>query len=47
MEYAVKETKNRHENEPVLGQVSYDNEGNFHREEEELMEERRIFIDKG
>ena len=44
-EYSVKDPEKGHENESDQGQVSYDDDGYFHQEEEELMEEGRIFID--
>ena len=46
-EYSVKDPKKGHDNESDQGQVSYDDDGYVHREEEELMEEGRIFIDQG
>ena len=46
-EYSVKEPKNGHDNESDPGQVSYEDEGYVHREEEELMEEGNIFINQG
>ena len=46
-EYLVKEPEKVHDNESDQGQVSYDDDGYVHREEEELMEEGRILIDQG
>ena len=46
-EYLVKDTEKGHDNESDQGQVSYDDDGYVHREEEELMEKGRIFIDQG
>ena len=46
-EYSVKEPEKGHDNESDQGQVSYDDDGYVHREEEELMEKGRIFIDQG
>ena len=46
-EYSVKDPDKGHVNESNQGQISYDDDGYVHREEEELMEEGRIFIDQG
>ena len=46
-EYSVKDLEKVHDNESDQGQVSYDDDGYVHREEVELMEEGRIFIDQG
>ena len=46
-EYSVKEPEKGHNNESDQGQVSYDDDGYVHREEEELTEKGRIFIDQG
>ena len=42
-EYSVKEPEKGHDNESDQGQVSYDDDGYVHREEEELMEKGRIY----
>ena len=46
-EYSVKEPEKVNDNESDQGQVSYDDDGYVHREEVELMEKGRIFIDQG
>ena len=46
-EYLVKEPEKGHDNESDQGQVSYNDYGYVHQEEEELMEEGKIFIDQG
>ena len=46
-EYSVKEPKKGHNNESDQGQVSYNDDRYVHREEQELLEEGRIFIDQG
>ena len=45
--YLVKEPEKGHDNESDQGQVSYEDDGYIHQEEEELMEEGRIFINQG
>ena len=46
-EYSFKDPEKGHDNESDQGQISYDDDGYVHREEEELMEEGSIFIDQG
>ena len=42
-EYLFKDPEKGHDNESDQGQISYDDDGYVHREEEELMEEGSIF----
>ena len=46
-ESSFKDPEKGHDNESDQGQISYDDDGYVHREEEELMEEGSIFIDQG